>query len=88
MISAGGGVITYALFGLADGFWMLFVINILASAMFMALIPLGENLASRASVEHGFDYGRVRLWGRSRSSLPPMPAGGWWRRPAMPRSCG
>ena len=76
MISAGGGVITYALFGVADGFWMLFVINILASAMFMALIPLGENLASRASVEHGFDYGRVRLWGSITFILAAY-AGGW-----------
>jgi len=76
MISAGGGVITYALFGIADGFWMLFVVNVAASAMFMALIPLGENLASRASVEHGFDYGRVRLWGSITFILAAY-AGGW-----------
>ena len=76
MISAGGGVITYALFGIADGFWVLFVVNIMASAMFMALIPLGENLASRASVEHGFDYGRVRLWGSITFILAAY-AGGW-----------
>ena len=76
MISAGGGVITYALFGIADGFWALFVVNVLASMMFMALIPLGENLASRASVEHGFDYGRVRLWGSITFILAAY-AGGW-----------
>ena len=75
MISASG-VITYALFGIADGFWMLFVVNIMASAMFMALIPLGENLASRASVEHGFDYGRVRLW-KSITFILAAYAGGW-----------
>lgn len=76
MIAAGGGVVTYALFGIADGFWMLFVVNVAASAMFMALIPLGENLASRASVEHGFDYGRVRLWGSITFILAAY-AGGW-----------
>jgi PPP family 3-phenylpropionic acid transporter len=76
MIAAGGGVVTYALFGIADGFWMLFVVNAAASAMFMALIPLGENLASRASVEHGFDYGRVRLWGSITFILAAY-AGGW-----------
>ena len=76
MIAAGGGVVTYALFGIADGFWMLFVVNVAASAMFMALIPLGENLASRASVEHGFDYGRVRLWG-SITFIIAAYAGGW-----------
>ena len=76
MISAAGGVFTYALFGLAEGFWTLFLINILASAMFMALIPLGENLASRASVEHGFNYGRVRLWGSITFILAAY-VGGW-----------
>lgn len=76
MIAAGGGVVTYALFGIADGFWMLFVVNVAASAMFMALIPLGENLASRASLEHGFDYGRVRLWGSITFILAAY-AGGW-----------
>jgi len=76
VISAGGGVITYALFGIADGFWALFIVNLLASAMFMVLIPLGENLASRASVEHGFDYGRVRLWGSITFILAAY-IGGW-----------
>ena len=72
VISAGGGVIT----GIADGFWALFIVNLLASAMFMVLIPLGENLASRASVEHGFDYGRVRLWGSITFILAAY-IGGW-----------
>ncbi len=63
LFSAAGGVATYALFGLANGFWQLFVVNILASTMFMALIPLGENLATRSAASYGFDYGRVRLWG-------------------------
>jgi PPP family 3-phenylpropionic acid transporter len=76
MISASGGLITYGLFGIADGFWMLFSVNLVASAMFMALIPLGENMASRASVEHGFDYGRVRLWGSITFILAAY-AGGW-----------
>ena len=76
MISAAGGVVTYALFALANGFWALFAVNILASAMFMALIPLGENMASRASVDHGFDYGRVRLWG-SLTFILAAYIGGW-----------
>ncbi len=76
LVSAGGGVIAYALFGLADGFWPLFAISILASAMFMSLIPLGENLASRASVEYRFDYGRVRLWG-SMTFILAAYAAGW-----------
>ncbi len=75
LVSAGGGVIAYALFGLAEGFWPLFAISILASAMFMSLIPLGENLSSRASVEYRFDYGRVRLWGSFTFILASYAAG-------------
>ena len=63
MISAAGAAGIYVLFSFVHGFWMLFVINVLASILFMALIPLGENLASRSAVPYGFDYGRVRLWG-------------------------
>ncbi len=75
LISAAGGVATYALFGLADGFWQLFVVSILASAMFMALIPLGENLATRSAAAYGFDYGRVRLWGSITFILAAYAAG-------------
>ncbi len=63
MISAAGAAGVYLLFSFVHGFWMLFAANILASILFMALIPLGENLASRSATPYGFDYGRVRLWG-------------------------
>lgn len=63
MVAAAGGTLAYALFTVADGFVALFAVNVLAGGMAMSLIPLGENLASRAAVEHRFDYGRVRLWG-------------------------
>jgi len=76
MISAAGGVITFAFFGFAEGFWALFAVNVLASMFFMSLIPLGENLASRASLEHKFDYGRVRLWGSITFILSAY-LGGW-----------
>ena len=62
-ISAAGSIGAYALVGAADGFPALFGLNLLATCLFMALIPLGENLASRSAATHGFDYGRVRLWG-------------------------
>ena len=63
VISAAGSIGAYALVGAADGFPALFGLNLLATSLFMALIPLGENLASRSAARHGFDYGRVRLWG-------------------------
>lgn len=53
----------YALFSLAHGFWPLLAISVLGALTFGAVLPLSENLAMRASHEHGFDYGRVRLWG-------------------------
>lgn len=62
-ISAAGALAAYAAFGFVDGFWPLLCVNLLASVLFMALIPLGENLASRSAGPYGFDYGRVRLWG-------------------------
>ena len=54
---------SYALFTLADGFWPLLAISALGAVFFGAILPLTENFAMRASHEHGFDYGRVRLWG-------------------------
>ncbi|MBT6426824.1 MAG: MFS transporter [Rhodospirillaceae bacterium] len=54
---------SYALFTLADGFWPLLAISALGAVFFGAILPLIENFAMRASHEHGFDYGRVRLWG-------------------------
>ena len=63
IITAGLSVISYFLFIFANDFNSIFLLNLLASTFFMSLIPLGENLASRASAKHGFDYGRARLWG-------------------------
>lgn len=54
---------TYFLFIFAEGFWPLLAISALGALTFGAVLPLTENLAMRASHEHGFDYGRVRLWG-------------------------
>ena len=75
MVAAGGGLAAYMSFWLADGFWPLFLINLVASSLFMTLIPLGENLASRASVQYGFDYGRTRLWGSITFILASFGAG-------------
>jgi PPP family 3-phenylpropionic acid transporter len=54
---------SYALFAVVTGFWPLLAVSVLAALTFGAILPLSENLAMRASHEHGFDYGRVRLWG-------------------------
>ncbi len=63
LVAATGAAGCFALFDYVNSFWVVLPLNIVASVLFMALIPLGENLASRSSRSHGFDYGRVRLWG-------------------------
>jgi MFS transporter, PPP family, 3-phenylpropionic acid transporter len=54
---------SYALFTVTEGFWPLLAVSALAALAFGAILPLSENLAMRASHGHGFDFGRVRLWG-------------------------
>ncbi|NQU70565.1 MAG: MFS transporter, partial [Rhodospirillales bacterium] len=54
---------SFFLFTFTAGFWPLLAVSALAALTFGAVLPLTENLAMRASHEHGFDYGRVRLWG-------------------------
>ncbi|MBI4966616.1 MAG: MFS transporter [Rhodospirillales bacterium] len=56
-------LVAYALFPLVHGFWAILALNILASALFAAIMPLGENVTMLAAGRHGFQYGRVRLWG-------------------------
>lgn len=63
VLAAVGATVAYVLLHFVYGFWGLLLVNLVASILFMTLIPLGENLASRAATSHGFDYGRVRLWG-------------------------
>jgi MFS transporter, PPP family, 3-phenylpropionic acid transporter len=51
------------LFAPAHGFWPIFAVSLVAGAAFSALMPLGDNLTLVEAARHGFDYGRVRLWG-------------------------
>ncbi len=55
--------LAYLLFPLADGFWPILVVTMITAICFSAVLPLGENLAMLNARDHGFDYGRVRLWG-------------------------
>jgi MFS transporter, PPP family, 3-phenylpropionic acid transporter len=54
---------SHFLFLFVDGFWPLLAVSALVALTFGAILPLSENLAMRVSHDHGFDYGRVRLWG-------------------------
>ncbi len=55
--------LAYLLFPFAHGLWPILGVTVIAAACFSAVVPLGENLAMLNARDHGFDYGRVRLWG-------------------------
>ena len=54
---------TFALFGLADGFWTILVVTLVFFAVWSPIMPLGESLTMLSAKKEGSDYGRVRLWG-------------------------
>ncbi len=50
-------------FLVAEGFWALLFVHLLVFPAFQATIPIGDSRTLAAAGRHGFDYGRVRLWG-------------------------
>ena len=71
-----GCLASYTLIALADGFWPLLGVSLLAGMFFAAMFPLGENLTLMMSDGRALDYGRIRLWG-SISFIAAAVAGGW-----------
>jgi PPP family 3-phenylpropionic acid transporter len=65
----------YALFTFAGGFWTILGVTAIAAVCFSAIVPLGENVAMLSARDHGFDYGRVRLWGSLAFILAAVGAG-------------
>lgn len=57
------GVGVMALFGLAEGYWLLLALTLLWGASWSGILPIVDGQAMQASVREGFDYGRARLWG-------------------------
>jgi PPP family 3-phenylpropionic acid transporter len=60
---AGCSLAAFALFGLVDGFWPIFVVSLLFFTLWPPIMPLGESLTMLAARDGALDYGRVRLWG-------------------------
>ena len=60
---AGCGLAAFALFGVVDGFWPIFVVSLLFFTLWPPIMPLGESLTMLAARDGALDYGRVRLWG-------------------------
>jgi MFS transporter, PPP family, 3-phenylpropionic acid transporter len=67
----------FAMFGLADGFWMFLALSVVTGASWAAILPLGEALVLRQTRERSIDYGRVRLWGSVTFILASV-GGGFW----------
>ena len=66
----------YAGFLTADGFLLLLALQAITFSCFMPLIPLADARTLAAGRRHGFDYGRVRLWG-SLTFIIGSTGGGW-----------
>ena len=60
---AVSAMVTISLFFYAQSFTAFFIISLVASAFFSALMPLGEHLTMVVCYEKKLDYGRIRLWG-------------------------
>lgn len=76
ILLSAGGVLSFMLFALADGFWGILAVTILAGGFFAAMMPVGENLTMLVAARDGLDYGRIRLWG-SITFILAASLGGW-----------
>ena len=63
MVLAAAAALAWLLFSLADGFWPVLALTLLAVGLWTGLFPLGESLALQVTHAARLDYGRVRLWG-------------------------
>ena len=60
---AAASLLSFALFGPAHGFWPIVLVNLLFFSLWPPVMSLAESLTLMAARDHGFEYGRVRLWG-------------------------
>lgn len=71
-----GGVLSFMLYAVVDGFWGILAVTIIAGSFFAAMMPVGENLTMMVAMRDRLDYGRIRLWG-SLSFIGAAALGGW-----------
>lgn len=60
---AAGSLLATLAFPWVREFWPLLGLSVALGALFAAIMPVGDNLTMRHVVAHGFDYGRLRMWG-------------------------
>jgi PPP family 3-phenylpropionic acid transporter len=63
LVLLGAAVLVYGLFMATDGFWPIFAVTLLSSAVLSAVMPLGDSLTMHVALQGHVQYGRVRLWG-------------------------
>ncbi len=71
-----GSVATFALFGVAEGLPAILIVSIAFYALWPPVVSLAESLTLLAAAQHGFEYGRIRLWG-SLGFIAAALAAGW-----------
>jgi PPP family 3-phenylpropionic acid transporter len=63
IVLLAGCLVSFALFGLAEGLVSILLISALYYALWPPVISLTESLTMLAATHRGLDYGRIRLWG-------------------------
>jgi PPP family 3-phenylpropionic acid transporter len=54
---------TFCFYLVADGFWQIAAVGILYGLFWTPLMALGDSITVTAARNHGFQFGRVRMWG-------------------------
>lgn len=76
VLLSAGSALSFALYGLADGFWSLLAVTVLAGGFFASMMPVGDNLTMIYAMRQKLDYGQIRLWG-SLAFIVAASGGGW-----------
>jgi MFS transporter, PPP family, 3-phenylpropionic acid transporter len=63
ILLTGSAVLSYAAYFWANDFVWILAWSLTTSAAWSAISPLFESITLRSAQAHGFEYGRVRLWG-------------------------
>lgn len=63
IILSGGAAASYASYFWASDFFWVLAWSLTTAACWSAISPLVESITLRSAQTHGFEYGRVRLWG-------------------------
>lgn len=63
LVLAMAATVAWLAFAVADGFWPILVVTVVAVGLWTGIFPLGESLAMMETQRQRLDYGRVRLWG-------------------------